>query len=295
MYYITVVFTALRRQQWGRNKYKLSRKMNKLLLFSISVLLTIGCKKAGENKASADGTTTNDFSALYAKMYNIVSIDTSNSKTVTIVTLDMPDHKTPFYGIGHPKYVAYNGDNPGFDTLINLSGTLCNPKIRQQYIKFVLPRSPKLSADHASTSGRPMGIARNGVVFFNQYENDGLTLGDLEMNNVDQFLGHPTATSGQYHYHFEPKYLTAQYGTMGFMGFLLDGFPVYGPYENGDWVKSGALDKYNGHVGPTVDYPDEQIYHYHVIPVSSGAPAVLKKAAPYINGGNYYGVVGSVN
>jgi hypothetical protein len=227
-------------------------------------------------------------------MYNIASIDTSNSKTVNITTLDMPDHKTPFYGIGHNKYEAYSGDNPGFSTKIILNGTTFDPVVQQQYITFVLPRYPEVASAHTPTSAGPIGIARNGVVFFGQEESEEYAIGDKEMNNVDQHLGHPTAIGGLYHYHFEPKYLTANYGLMGFMGFLLDGFPVYGPYENGEMVKQSALDNHNGHVGSTVDYPNDKIYHYHVITASSAKPSTLKQSAPYINGGKYYGTRGEV-
>jgi len=79
------------------------------------------------------------------------------------------------------------------------------------------------------------------------------------------------------------------------MGFLLDGFPVYGPYENGVKVTTSMLDSYNGHVSATEDYPNDKIYHYHVISASSSVASVLKLAAPYINGGKYYGTKGTVN
>jgi hypothetical protein len=79
------------------------------------------------------------------------------------------------------------------------------------------------------------------------------------------------------------------------MGFLLDGFPVYGPYENGSKVTQSMLDSYNGHVSNTEDYPSEKIYHYHVIKVESSVPSIIKLAAPYINGGKYYGTKGTVN
>jgi hypothetical protein len=66
------------------------------------------------------------------------------------------------------------------------------------------------------------------------------------------------------------------------MGFLLDGFPVYGPEENGERVTNSDLDEYHGHNHKTADYPDG-IYHYHIT-----------DADPYINGSGYFGTPGTV-
>ena len=275
------------------------------ILFSILLLGIICCKKNSDSTTattattgiSTDGTTTNNFSMLYAKMYNIISFDSTGSSNVIIKTNDVPDHKSPFFGVGNAKYEAYNGDNPSFDTKINLGGTISDPTLVSQSVTFTIARFPVVSSSHTSTTGGAIGIGRNGVVYFNQYNGTGAALDDLEINNADQYLGHPTpsAAGAQYHYHYEPKYLTTKFGTSSFIGFLLDGFPVYGPVENGTKVTTSMLDAYNGHVSATEDYPNDKIYHYHTISATSGVASVLKLAAPYINGGKYYGTKGTVN
>ncbi|MFC6225900.1 YHYH protein [Hymenobacter artigasi] len=269
------------------------------------VLAACSCKKNDDVTASAstttansaDGTTTNNFSRLYKKLYNVTSVDSSSSTSIKIKTTDVPDHKSPFFPVGNAKYEAYNGDNPSFSTQINLMGTLSDPDLLTQSLTFTIPRYPLLASTHSSSTGGPIGVARNGVVYFNQYNGAGAALDALEINNADQYLGHPTPTmaGAQYHYHYEPKFLTATYGSSAFLGFLLDGFPVYGPYENGVKITQSALDTYNGHVSATVDYPNDKIYHYHVISASSSVVTVLSAAAPYINGGKYYGTKGTVN
>lgn len=275
--------------------------MKKLLAFTLFTLSLAACKKddsvSTSSYTSSDGTTTNDFARLYRKLYNITSIDTSSSANVIIKTTDVPDHKSPFFGVGNAKYEAYTGDNPSFSTKINLMGTISDPTLLSQSITFTIPRNPVVSATHAATSGGAIGIGRNGVVFFNQYNGAGAALDELEINNADQYLGHPTPSvaGAQYHYHYEPKYLTTKYGNSAFMGFLLDGFPVYGPYENGVKITTSMLDSYNGHVSATEDYPNDKIYHYHVISATSSKATDLKLAAPYINGGKYYGTKGTVN
>jgi len=76
--------------------------------------------------------------------------------------------------------------------------------------------------------------------------------------------------------------LTQNQGNNVLLGFLLDGFPVYGPFENGARVVNSLLDEYHGHEHVTADYP-EGIYHYHIT-----------DADPYINGSGYYGTAGTV-
>lgn len=247
--------------------------------------------------SSTDGTTTNDFSILYAKMYNLVSIDLTSTSTVKIKITDVPDHKSPFFGKTSAKYEAYNGDNPSFSTAINLNGTISDPTLLSQNLTYSIPRYPVKASSNSSTTGGPIGVSRNGIAFFNQYNGVGALLDELEINNADQYLGHPTPTivGAQYHYHYEPKYLTKTYGNESFMGFLLDGFPVYGPYEKGVKITTAMLDVYNGHVSATEDYPNDKIYHYHVISSTSSEYTSLKLAAPWINGGKYYGSKGTVN
>jgi hypothetical protein len=267
---------------------------------ALSAIVVSSCKKSdttATGATSADGTTTNNFSRLYAKMYNLVSFDSSSTTTVKIKITDVPDHKSPFFGVGNAKYEAYNGDNPSFSTYINLNGMIGNPTLLSQNLTYTIPRNPVKTSSNTSTTGGPIGVSRNGVAFFNQYNGVGALLDDLEINNADQYLGHPTPTmaGAQYHYHYEPKFLTATFGNSSFMGFLLDGFPVYGPYENNVKITTSMLDSYNGHVSATEDYPNDKIYHYHVISASSSVSASLKLAAPWINGGKYYGTKGTVN
>ena len=82
----------------------------------------------------------------------------------------------------------------------------------------------------------------------------------------------------------EPLYLTTVKVTKSsLLGFLLDGFPVYGPEENGALVDNSKLDAYHGHTSVTADYPSG-IYHYHITSTD-----------PYINGSGYYGTPGTVS
>jgi hypothetical protein len=125
-----------------------------------------------------------------------------------------------------------------------------------------------------------MGVAINSVVFFNQQAGPGDDIFE-EVNTFDQYEGHPAGD--QYHYHTEPVWLTEMKGSDAFLGFLLDGFPVYGPVENGKSITNNDLDDYHGHFSATKDFPDG-IYHYHIT-----------EEYPWINGDAFYGAPGTVS
>jgi hypothetical protein len=183
----------------------------------------------------------------------------------------VPNHKSPYFPVNDSRYEAYNGSNPNF---------LLNPNhIVTQTLEFRIPANPQVATTHPATPLGPIGVALNGVPFFNQYAGPNQPLTN-EINSFDQYDGHPQQ-QGMYHYHVEPLYLTAQNGEDSLLGFLLDGFPVYGPMENG--VPVSGLDQYHGHFHATVDYPGG-IYHYHIT-----------AAAPYINGTGFYGTAGTVS
>ena len=92
----------------------------------------------------------------------------------------------------------------------------------------------------------------------------------------------PGTRGGSYDYHMEPFWLTDNYGRDALIGFLLDGYPIYGPEENGLDLISSDLDEFHGHFHENQDFPNG-IYHYHIT-----------ADAPYLNGLGYYGLPGTV-
>jgi hypothetical protein len=186
------------------------------------------------------------------------------------VTNDIPNHNSPYF-TDH-RYEAYNGSNTNFHSNPN--------RITEQNITLKIPKNPQKASTNRSTELGPIGISVNGVVLYNQFAGPNQPLTN-EIDSFDQYNGHPQQ-QGQYHYHVEPTYLTSQNGRDAFIGLLLDGFPVYGPVENGTLVDGNTLDDYHGHSHATSDFP-EGIYHYHI----TGND-------PYINGGTYYGTPGTV-
>ena len=144
-----------------------------------------------------------------------------------------------------------------------------------------IPLNPSEASNKSSTRLGSIGVALNGVAIYIQYagpNNQPLT---GEINSFDQYNGHPQP-QGVYHYHMEPLYLTENQGNDALLGFLLDGFPVYGPFENMAKVTNEDLDDYHGHNHATDDFPSG-IYHYHIT-----------ENDPYINGNGYFGTPGTV-
>lgn len=190
-------------------------------------------------------TTPTNVSSIYAQFRGAVTVSTSGS-TVTLQSQTVPDHASPYWGTGHALYEAPH------------SGMQLNPhRIQAQTVTLRVPASPAVSGMSDTPQG-PIGMAINGVVFFNQYAAMRQPLTN-EIISFDRFNGHP-APSNQYHYHFEPLSITGG-NASGFIGVLLDGFPVYGPRDAGGQAPSG-LDSCNGHVAATAEFPNG-VYHYH--------------------------------
>lgn len=174
----------------------------------------------------------------------------------------------------HPTAVFPNSDNPN--------------SILVQRFEFRLPLIPRKSDTITSVPMGAIGMALNGVVFFNPFERGGKNAVEGYAEEwLDSCCGHPQQ-HGVYHYHKYPSCVKSPFKDDGkqhspIIGFAWDGYPVYGPYESSqtkamDLTGEAALDVCNGH-SDTV-----RGYHYHVTP----------GRFPYILGG-YSGVVETSN
>lgn len=245
------------------------------MLRTYLLLLAVACFSACSKDSNSGTGTATPVPDVYKKIYGATDMYVEGNYMV-IKSTALPDHKSPYYQgtqWAATRYEAYNGTNPNFSINPN--------RIAQFSLTFKIPLNPAAATTHSATPMGPMGISVNGVPFFNQYAAGGSPLTG-EINSFDQYNGHPQQ-QGQYHYHLEPLWLTIQKGKDALLGFLLDGFPVYGPLENGGTLASAGLDAYHGHFGVTADYPNG-IYHYHTT-----------ADAPYINGNGFYGTAGTVS
>jgi hypothetical protein len=174
----------------------------------------------------------------------------------------------------HPTALFPNSGNPN--------------RIEVQKFQFRLPLEPKLNDHITRVPMGPIGVALNGVVFFNPFEQGGMNAveGYSEVW-LDSCCGHPEQR-GVYHYHKYPVCVKSPFRDNGkqhspVIGFAFDGFPVYGPYEGDgvmakDLTTESSLDVCNGHSDSV------RGYHYHVTP----------GRFPYVIGG-YAGVPEAAN
>jgi hypothetical protein len=246
-------------------------KLVLLLSIAATAFINIACKKNSDVPATTSPTAVPE---AYKKIYGATDIYVEGNYVV-IKSNALPDHKSPYYQGTQwsAKFEAYNGTNPNYMTNPN--------RIAQASLTFKIPLNPAVATNHASTPMGPIGVSLNGVPFFNQYAAGGSPLTG-EINSFDQYYGHPQQ-QGQYHYHAEPYYLTTTKGKDALLGFLLDGFPVYGPLEKGATITNAQLDAYHGHSAATPDFPGG-IYHYHIT-----------SADPYLNGNGFYGTPGTIS
>ena len=141
--------------------------------------------------------------------------------------------------------------------------------------------NPVYVDETTDTSLGIIGVTISGAQLFNDYEDQDRSFVAVDDNFsvdgvffVDSCNGHPLALNadgsgqGNYHYHGVPYCLTdiidAEGEHSSILGFLVDGFPFYGPQDAGGvTITSDNLDACSGHVGPTPEFPDG-IYHYHI-------------------------------
>ncbi|RXK49731.1 YHYH protein [Aquirufa rosea] len=242
-------------------------------IFPLAACLGISCKNSSETISPAASVAV---PAVYSKIYGATSI-TNDGTYITIKTTGVPDHKSAYFSGTNALYEAFTGKTFGGNNFAK------NPNsISTQSYTFKIPLNPQMDPAHKATPLGPIGVALNGVPLFNQYAGPSQPLTN-EINSFDQYWGHPQQT-GSYHYHVEPLYLTqVKASKSALLGFLLDGFPVYGPEENGQTVQNSSLDAYHGHSHSTTEFPNG-IYHYHITSTD-----------PYINGSGFYGSAGTVS
>ena len=167
---------------------------------------------------------------------------------LTIQSKNLPNHPTARF--------------PGFNP---------NPIIETEST-YRLPLEPTLNPDAVSIDQDrkralpmgPIGIAVNGVVFFNPFD-----AGMQDASNImDYCCGHPNP-DGVYHYHKYPICVNTPFADKGdgpspVIGFAFDGLPIYGPYQTaGVMAKDSTTNPLNAF---NACYDAVRGWHYHVTP-----------------------------
>ena len=229
-------------------------------------------------------------------LVNVCTEDTNSdgkAESIVIEADDLPEHKSVYFERGHKHYEDYDYQTNIHKYASVHSGQRARSagrnKIEQQTLVMKMPAEPKPAKRKIQTSFGAIGIALNGVAFFNENAAPGHEIVD-ELFTFDQCSGHPQ-NRGMYHYHLDPVCLIRDLGgsikdvrktidgksykwiedtgdnSELLLGFLMDGYPVYGPIWKGEKDcnrnKVPKIDEYNGHEHCTEDFASG-IYHYHV-------------------------------
>jgi hypothetical protein len=149
-----------------------------------------------------------------------------------------------------------------------------NPNyIKEQNQTWYIPLEPQENPDHVAMEesnanralpGGPIGVAVNGVVFFNPFDADSVEA----IWRLDRCCGHPSP-GFEYHYHKYPVCVKSPWtddgtGHSPLIGFAFDGFPIFGPYEAaGELAKDSQKNPLNAF---NIHRDEQRGWHYHVTP-----------------------------
>ncbi len=130
-----------------------------------------------------------------------------------------------------------------------------NPGIpSSRSLSFSYPASPSEAISPACVSLGAIGVTKNGVIIYNAADARGEDAVAREI--VDEFGGHPAMSD--YHYHFIPERLDNESlddGHSGLVGYINDGFPIYGYRgQGGVQMSNDDLDLCHGHKHGTLGY-----------------------------------------
>ena len=180
-----------------------------------------------------------------------ISLDGAGKRVITGNAL--PNHNTGVFPID-PNSVAYRYDR-------NANPILARP------ISFKFPVTPQIAASPSCVNFGAAGVSLTGSVIYHGASTLGNDAAAHEM--LDTYGGHSDGTN-TYHYHYPTKNLQDKIkphtaGHSALMGYMLDGFGIYGPHgEDGKVLWSKDLDECHGHKHPILwDGVMQDLYHYH--------------------------------
>lgn len=139
-----------------------------------------------------------------------------------------------------------------------------NPnRITRQNFRLELPAHPKLAAQPSCAPG-VVGILLSGAALFNALDAPGRDA--VAHETQDRCQGHPQP-GGVYHYHNLSSCIDDKPGPDGnsrLLGYALDGFGIYGRYENGKPLSTADLDACHGRTS-VVEWGGRKVEMFHYV------------------------------
>lgn len=245
------------------------KKATVILTASIAAaVIIISCKKSSTT-VSGTGTVPAVFSSNYKSMVTL----SATSTTVTMKSSGVPDHVTPYWGSGNSLYEA------------QISGHIVNPgTLQSQTFVMTVPINPVEASTKEETSLGPIGMALNGVAIYNDREGGNVPVDAGTLLSFDRAGAH-SGPGGLYHYHFNGDFTSDDDAKL--IGWLRDGFPIYGRKCSSTGDYASGLDANGGHTTTTTEYPNG-IYHYHCSNVN-----YMNSGYYVLKSGSYHGTKGT--
>lgn len=255
------------------NVLKISFLASGVLTLIISIE---SCKKQDNSTGTIVSTgaisITSVVQAKFGKSVVISMNGSGTSSSITLKSNGLPDHKTPYWGMGNAQYEDFPSGHKAN----------ANSEMNSQTYSMTIPTNPAEASTKEATSLGAIGMALNGVALYNDREGGNVPLEEITITTFDYAGAHPSPAKA-YHYHTTGRYTSVDDAKL--IGFLRDGFPIYGRKDTtGEYPN---LDNYGGHFGPTQDFPDG-IYHYHASNVN-----YLNTGYYVLKSGTYYGTKGT--
>ncbi|GHB76916.1 YHYH protein [Persicitalea jodogahamensis] len=254
--------------------------MNKTIMFKSNLALGVcafvtfiaACTK-NDDATTVDpaASTTTITEVVKANYKSMVTVSTSGN-TITLKSEGVPDHVTPYWGVGNALYEAQKSD-----------GALTPGSLRSQNFVMTLTATPTEATTKEATSLGPIGMALNGVAIYNDREGGNVPVDAAVLQTMDRGGAH-SGPGGLYHYHFDGDFTSKDDAKL--IGFLRDGFPIYGRKDM-DGSYPSNLDTNGGHTAATADFPNG-VYHYH-----SSAMNYLNSGYYILKAGSYHGTKGT--
>lgn len=212
---------------------------------AIVVASAFSCKKSSDDTGT--GGTAAVPTVFTANVTTTVTLS-ATSTTITLKSNGTPDHVTPYWGVGNSMYEAQTAGQ-----------TLTPGIIGTQNFSMVIPINPVESSTKEETSLGPIGMALNGAAIFNDREGGNVPVDAGTLTTFDRAGGH-VGPGALYHYHFNGDFTSKDDANL--IGWLRDGFPIYGRKCSSTGAYAVGLDANGGHTTVTTQYPNG-IYHYH--------------------------------
>jgi len=204
-----------------------------------------GTEDDTEEEATDDTSDTSSSDSAYAA--TVKALIDSGTCSSTSVTSNCGDSATGYYETfeynGQRVIIVSGAPNHAAESELFISSGFFNPNSRCEIWQYsVVPLNPEKSTttDWSDSDNYPYygmgvyGYATSGGTFFDTRSSpQGDTAWDNEIETLDTCMGHSNEGS-QYHYHGVPycipedTWAADDPSQCQFVGYMLDGFPVYG-------------------------------------------------------------------